>query len=86
MKKILLGLGLCALLSNHLNAGMWSTAQGFMMKEKKPTATYTIDTAGINPRVYEFNTVDKTMKCVVIFTTVKGGSASSLQCIKINSK
>jgi len=68
------------------NAGFWSTAQGMLMKEKKPDASYSIDTAGMNPRIYEFTTEDKKMKCVVIFTSVQGGSDSSLQCIKIGGK
>jgi hypothetical protein len=83
MKKLLLGLTLGAIFASQASAGLWSTASGFTMKEKKPSASYTIDTAGINPRVYEFNSADNKMKCVVVFTTVNGGSTSSMQCIDL---
>ena len=49
-------------------AGMFSSVSGFAMKEIKPESAYTIDTAGINPRVYEFvPRGDRSKLCVVVF-------------------
>ena len=42
------------LLTSITNAGMWSTVTSMGLKEKKVDAVYTLDTAGFNPRVYEF--------------------------------
>jgi hypothetical protein len=51
-----------------LNAGMFSSVSGFAMKEVKPEHAYTLDTAGINPRVYEFVPKgDSSKLCVVVF-------------------
>jgi len=49
------------------------------MKEVKPKAAYTLDTAGYNPRVYEWTTKDG-YKCIAIFGNDK--AAVSMQCFK----
>lgn len=86
MKKNILGAILLGILSTSvLNAGMWSTATSLLKEEVKPTAAYTLDTSGYNPRVYEFFTKDKRMKCVVIFSSSSKSSNPTMQCIKLNS-
>ena len=49
------------------------------MKEVKPKAEYTLDTAGYNPRVYEWVTSDG-RTCIAIFGNDK--AAVALQCDK----
>lgn len=77
MKKI----AIFALMAVSLHAGMWSTVQGMGMKEQKPKAKYTIDTAGFNPRVYEFVPVNDPSKlCVVIFGSSEKTSSVDMEC------
>jgi hypothetical protein len=75
------------LLSVVSYAGMFSTVSGMVMDEKKPLASYTIDTAGINPRVYEFTPQnDKTKLCVVVFANSDRGAIPAMQCFKKEGK
>ena len=62
----------------NLEFTMFSAVSGMSMKEIKPTASYTIDTAGINPRVYEFKT-STGRECVLVVLTGDQPS-STLQC------
>ena len=84
MKKLLFLSSLSAIAALTALAGMFSTISGFTMKEIKPKAEYTLDTAGFNPRVYEFVPLnDKTKLCVVIFghaSDRSGQSALTMQC------
>ncbi len=65
-------------------AGLFSSISGLNMKERKVDAAYTIDTAGINPRVYEFTTISNPkMKCIAIFGNSDKTSAVALQCFPI---
>ena len=79
MKKILL----LALVALSAQAGMWSMVSGMAMKEIKPQAAYTIDTAGINPRVYEFDTkVQPIRHCIVLIASSDKLAAPTMQCYK----
>ena len=71
------------LFTSVATAGMWSTVTSMNLKEKKADAVYTLDTAGFNPRVYEFTTVDKKMKCVLVSASSNENSSPALQCIKL---
>ena len=83
MKKILLILSLFL----YSNAGVFSTMSGMAMKEIKPVASYTIDTAGINPRVYEFIPKNDTTKlCVIVFGNSDKLSVPAMQCFKREGK
>jgi len=67
-----------------LNAGMWSTVSSLGMKEVHKDAEYKIDTAGFNPRIYEFTTItEPKMKCVLIFSSSNENSSPTMQCIKL---
>jgi len=79
MKKLLIGI---LALTVVANAGLWSTASGLAMKEKKADAEYTIDTSGFNPRVYEFTTADGKHKCIVVFSSSNENSSPTMQCYK----
>ena len=79
MKKILL----LALVALSAQAGMWSMVSGMAMKEIKPQAAYTVDTAGINPRVYEFDTkVQPIRHCIVLIASSDKLAAPTMQCYK----
>ena len=84
-KKVVLLSLLLLLTPLSLQAGVFSAVSGFSMKEIKPTATYTVDTVGVNPRMYEFKsqTIPNTV-CVIAFTTASSDSSSTFQmeCIK----
>ena len=81
MKKILL---VMVMLFSISHAGLYSTISGMNMDEVKPKAEYTIDTAGINPRVYEFYPKNlKNTICIVIFASSANGNTMSMQCKKI---
>jgi len=69
---------------SSLHASMFSMVSGMAMKQIKPDAAYTVDTAGINPRIYEFNTrVKPIMHCVVLIASSDKFSAPAMQCTKI---
>jgi len=66
-----------------VNAGMFSSFSGMFFKEQKPVAEYTIDTAGINPRAYEFITATKPYHhCIVVFGNSDRFSLPVMQCWK----
>ncbi|QCT94555.1 hypothetical protein FE773_04995 [Caminibacter mediatlanticus TB-2] len=67
----------------NIFAFQWSTIVG-MFKKTVNTLSYTIETAGINPRVYEFDTQGyPRMHCVVIFRD-DPRSAPAMQCVETN--
>ncbi len=83
MKKIILIL----LVALSANAGMFSMVSGMAMKEIKPQSSYTVDTAGINPRVYEFDTrVEPIMHCIVLMASSDKMTAPTMQCYKKNKE
>ncbi len=53
--------------------GMFSQMVGMGMKEITPIKSYTVDTAGYNPRIYEFRLQsDKRFLCVMAYGNNKG--------------
>jgi len=59
----------------------WNSIVGFFKKTVN-TLSYTIETSGINPRVYEFDTQGyPRMHCVVIFRN-DTHTAPAIQCIE----
>lgn len=63
-------------------AGMFSAVSGMTMKEIKPTQEYTIDTAGMNPRIYEFTPVGDPSRYCVLVVLSGDEPSSTLQCYK----
>ena len=85
MKKMIITTVLFSVIAVTVNAGMFSMVEGMAMKEIKPQAAYTIDTAGVNPRVYEFNTrVKPIMHCIVLIASSDKLAAPAMQCYKID--
>jgi len=82
MKKLLL----IVLVAISANAGIFSTISGMTIPEIKPTEAYTVDTAGINPRVYEWRSkADSSMMCAALFSNAAEegtSSAPSMFCWK----
>jgi len=79
MKKIVLLVALAL----SANAGLYSMVTGMSMKEIKPSAAYTVDTNGINPRVYEFDTRVKPIRhCIVLIASSDKMAAPTMQCYK----
>ena len=69
MKKFIIG-GLISISS--LYGGVWTSVSGFGTKEINPDFTYTLDTIGENPRVYEFTPrQNQNYVCVVVYTEGK---------------
>ena len=84
MQRVVGYLMMIGIVVSSLHAGMFSMVSGMTMKQIKPQAAYTVDTAGINPRVYEFNTkVEPIMHCVVLIASSDKFSAPAMQCTKI---
>jgi len=82
MYKIIIA---AVLLGTVANAGLYSMVAGMSMKEVKPKASYTIDTAGVNPRVYEFTTRVKPIKhCIVLIASSDKMVAPAMQCYPIS--
>jgi hypothetical protein len=86
MKKLLLT---TTILTSTLFAGnFFSTVSGMTMKQVKPETSYTVDTAGFNPRVYQWETKlgDGTpVTCIALFPNANGDNVSAIpamQCIK----
>ena len=72
-----------SIILTNIFAFQWSTLVGFFKKTVN-TLSYTIETAGVNPRVYEFDTQGyPRMHCVVIFRD-DPRSAPAMQCVKTN--
>lgn len=87
MKKIVL---LAVLLSTSLFAGnLFSTISGMAMKEVKPEQAYSVDTAGLNPRVYTWtqNLVNGVkVQCIAMFPNSDGkhtAAIPTMQCLKL---
>jgi endo-1,4-beta-D-glucanase Y len=81
MKKLILLFTL--IISSY--AFSWSTLVG-MFKKTVDTLSYTIDTSGYNPRVYEFDTQGyPRMHCVVLFRN-DTRTAPAMQCVPTNEK
>jgi len=84
MKKLIL---LACLISMNAYAGnLFSQISGMTWDEVK-TNKYTIDTAGINPRVYEFIPENaKDHLCVIVFPNSDGkhtAAIPAMQCFKV---
>ena len=63
----------------------WNSIVGFFKKTVN-TLSYTIETSGINPRVYEFDTQGyPRMHCVVIFRD-DPKTSPAMQCIETKPK
>jgi hypothetical protein len=62
-------------------AGVWTSISGLGTKEIKPDVVYTVDTAGENPRVYEFTPKNnQNYICIIVYT--EGAHKSPvMQCI-----
>lgn len=76
MKKIIV----LTLLTVGLNAGAWSALSGMTMEERKTISSYTLDTNGVNPRIYEFTPKNAPeMHCILVVLTGTEPS-STLQC------
>jgi hypothetical protein len=85
MRKLLIAT-ISLALATSASAGLFSTVSGMTMEEIKPQQSYTVDTAGINPRIYQF--VPKGISdyiCIAMFTnsTSKDTAAPALQCVKV---
>ena len=76
MKKLAITL----LLTSTMQAGLFSAVQGLGMQEVKPKVEYTIDTNGINPRVYEFIPQLAPNKICVLIVLTGDEPSSTLQC------
>jgi len=82
-KKLVISL---AIGSAMLQAGgLFSTISGMAAKEVKPKAFYTVDTAGYNPRIYEFSpqTV-KGVVCIILYGNNNG--EVQMECVKVKEK
>ena len=80
MKKLLT---ITALMTLPLtaSAGLWSSASGMMLPESEPEEAYTIDAAGINPRVYQFTPKGEPHKtCVLVFGNTSDQSTMQMEC------
>jgi len=69
------------LLLSTTSAGMWTTVSGFGTKEIDPDVTYTLDTIGQNPRVYEFTPKNNTDYICIIVYTEGDNKSPTMQCI-----
>ena len=79
MKFLALAIGL-TLTAQTLSAGMFSAVSGMGMKEIKAQQEYTVDTAGINPRVYEFTPQGAPEKYCILVVLTGDQPSSTLQC------
>jgi len=83
MKKIALFLGLT--ITSLMAGNLFSTISGMTWDEQK-TNKYTIDTAGLNPRVYEFRPKSAPdILCVIVFPNADGkhtAAIPTMQCFK----
>ncbi len=70
-----------SILASFSFAFNWNTVVGFF-KKTVHTLSYTIETSGVNPRVYEFDTQGyPRMHCVVIFRD-DPRTSPAMQCIE----
>ena len=63
------------------NAGVWTSISGFGAKEIKPDVTYTLDTIGQNPRIYEFTPKNNQNYICIIVYTEGNAKSPTMQCI-----
>jgi hypothetical protein len=78
-------IAIAALVAVTAQSGMFSTVSGMGMKEVKPDHEYTVDTVGVNPRIYEFRSkTDPNVLCVLVFGNDQGNM--QLSCVKIKDK
>jgi hypothetical protein len=84
MKKILL----ISIFATSIFAGnMFSKISGMTMPEVNPENAYTLDTAGLNPRVYEFVPKgDPTKLCVVVFPNADGANTAAIPAMQCFSR
>jgi len=68
------------------NAGLFSSLAGMSLEEKKPLKAYTLDTLGINPRVYEFKPVNAPDRLCVLVVGQGDSSRMVLQCFTDREK
>jgi hypothetical protein len=65
---------------------IFSQVSGMTLPEIKADNVYTLDTAGINPRVYEFTPKGKPdYLCIIVFPNASGDNSTSvpvMQCLK----
>jgi len=84
MKKLILLVGLISMSAYAGN--LFSQISGMTWNEVK-TNKYTIDTVGINPRVYEFIPENaKDHLCVIVFPNSDGkhtAAIPAMQCFKV---
>ena len=90
MRRTLLTVAALAVLATTAQAGnLFSQISGMSLDEQKTNA-YTIDTIGINPRVYEF--IPKSAPdhlCIAMFPNSDGkhgAAVPAMQCFKIKGK
>ena len=77
MKKLIFS----AVLASFSLAFNWNTIVG-VFKKTVNTLAYTIETSGVNPRVYEFDTQGyPRMHCVVIFRD-DPKTSPAMQCVE----
>ena len=75
MKRLLIASAL-VLASTSASAVSWEQLSTFGSKEIKPSAEYTVDTAGWNVRVYEWVPAhNKNYRCIFAGCEKKGGVA-----------
>jgi len=85
MKKLLLSLTTAATLAVSAQAGWITSAQSFNDPEVKSNK-FSLDTYGLNPRLYEFST--SKLDCIIVYTEndlaegKQGKMAPVMQCVK----
>jgi hypothetical protein len=81
MKKVIFTL----IFGSFAFAFNWNTIVG-VFKKSVNTLAYTIETSGVNPRVYEFDTQGyPRLHCVVIFRD-DPKTSPAMQCVKTNEE
>jgi hypothetical protein len=72
-------------ISINLFALNWNSVAG-LFKKTINTLEYTIETSGVNPRVYEFDTQGyPRMHCVVVFRD-NTKTSPAMQCVKVTQE
>jgi len=76
MKKIIF-----LIIAINLFGGVWTRIGGLGTKEIKPDHTYTLDTIGENPRIYEFTPrSNPNYTCIIVYTE-SNYKSPVMQCI-----
>jgi len=69
------------LIGINLFGGVFTSLGGLVTKEIKPDETYTVDTIGENPRVYEFTPkANPNYTCIIVYTE-SNYKSPVMQCI-----